>query len=226
MSTNQQMIRIRTRKLGLLITDARLSAHKEPADCADALGIPLEQYLRFEKGEEALCLPELEALAYFLNVPLEHFWGHQSLTAQPAIKPPEQIQRLTQIRNRMIGTSLRITRTGKNVPVKDLADACGLSETDLRAYEQGERALPLPVLEALARELDLRVESFFDQHGPIGAWRAQQQAMQKFLELSPDMQSFVCKSVNRPYLELAMRLSELNVDKLRSVAEGLLEITY
>lgn len=226
MSTNQQMIRIRSRKLGLLMTDARLAAHKEPAECADALGIPLEQYLRFEKGDVAPCLPELEALGYFLNIPLEHFWGHQSLTSQPAIKPPEQIQRLAQIRNRMIGTTLRIARSGKNIPIKDLAEACGLSEAELRAYEQGERPLPLPVLEAIARELDLRIESFFDQHGPIGVWRTQQQALQKFLELTPEMQSFVCKSVNRPYLELAMRLSELNVEKLRSVAEGLLEITY
>jgi hypothetical protein len=48
----------------------------------------------------------------------------------------------------------------------------------------------------------------------------------KFLELPPEIQQFVCKPVNRPYLELAMRLSELNAEKLRAVAEVLLEITY
>jgi hypothetical protein len=40
-----------------------------------------------------------------------------------------------------------------------------------------------------------------------------------------DLQTFVSKPINRPYLELAQRLSEMSVDKLRSVAEGLLEIT-
>jgi hypothetical protein len=29
-----------------------------------------------------------------------------------------------------------------------------------------------------------------------------------------------------PYIELALRMSNLNVDKLRTVAEGILEITY
>jgi hypothetical protein len=32
--------------------------------------------------------------------------------------------------------------------------------------------------------------------------------------------------VNRPYLELAMKLSSMSRDKLRSVAEDLLDITY
>jgi hypothetical protein len=32
--------------------------------------------------------------------------------------------------------------------------------------------------------------------------------------------------VNLPYIHLAIRLSDLSVEKLRSVAEGLLEITY
>jgi len=41
-----------------------------------------------------------------------------------------------------------------------------------------------------------------------------------------EMQVFVSKPINRPYLELAIRLSEMSVDRLRSVAEGLLEITY
>ena len=37
---------------------------------------------------------------------------------------------------------------------------------------------------------------------------------------------FVCKPVNRPYLELAMKLSGMSTDKLRSVAEDLLDITF
>ena len=54
----------------------------------------------------------------------------------------------------------------------------------------------------------------------------QQEKTQVFLELPPDLQSFVCKPVNRPYLDIALKLSELPVDKLRILAESLLEITY
>jgi hypothetical protein len=49
--------------------------------------------------------------------------------------------------------------------------------------------------------------------------------MQNFAELSPELQDFLSKPINRPYLELAQRLSEMDVEKLRAVAEGLLEIT-
>jgi hypothetical protein len=49
--------------------------------------------------------------------------------------------------------------------------------------------------------------------------------VEKFLELPDDLQAFLTQPVNRPYLELAVRLSEMSRDKLRSVAEGLLDIT-
>jgi hypothetical protein len=49
--------------------------------------------------------------------------------------------------------------------------------------------------------------------------------MQHFAELSPELQDFISKPINRPYLEIAQRLGEMSVEKLRAVAEGLLEIT-
>jgi hypothetical protein len=49
--------------------------------------------------------------------------------------------------------------------------------------------------------------------------------MQHFDDLPPDLQDFISKPINRPFLEIAQRLSGLSVEKLRAVAEGLLEIT-
>jgi len=45
------------------------------------------------------------------------------------------------------------------------------------------------------------------------------------MKLSPEMRSFVCSPVNQPYLELARNLSQLSADRLRAVAEALLDIT-
>jgi len=59
----------------------------------------------------------------------------------------------------------------------------------------------------------------------VGKWITQQAVVREVLELPPDLQAFVCLPVNRPYIELARRLSEMSVEKLRAVAEGLLEIT-
>jgi hypothetical protein len=52
-----------------------------------------------------------------------------------------------------------------------------------------------------------------------------EEAIQNFLDLPMEMRQFVALPVNRPYLELAMKLSSMSKDKLRSVAEDLLDIT-
>jgi hypothetical protein len=89
-----------------------------------------------------------------------------------------------------------------------------------------ERPIPLPELEGLVALLGGQIETIFDQTGPIGQWMTQQKAVQDFLQMPSELQSFVSKPVNRPYLELAMKLSSMSTDKLRSVAEDLLEITF
>jgi hypothetical protein len=90
----------------------------------------------------------------------------------------------------------------------------------------GERPIPLPELEILITTLGGRIEIFFDRHGPIGQWMLSEEAMQHFLEMPTELREFVALPVNRPYLELAMKLSNMSRDKLRSVAEDLLDITY
>ena len=69
------------------------------------------------------------------------------------------------------------------------------------------------------------IYEFQDRHSPAGHWFFEQQATQEFSKLPIELQGFVCKPINRPYLELAVRLSEMSVEKLRGLAEGLLEIT-
>jgi hypothetical protein len=55
---------------------------------------------------------------------------------------------------------------------------------------------------------------------------SQQEAIQHFLELPLELQAFVSQPINKPYLELARKLSDMSTDKLRSVAEDLLDITF
>ena len=47
----------------------------------------------------------------------------------------------------------------------------------------------------------------------------------QFGRMAPDVRDFVTQPVNEPYLRLAMRMSQLSAERLRSIAEGLLEIT-
>jgi hypothetical protein len=53
----------------------------------------------------------------------------------------------------------------------------------------------------------------------------QQRAIQQFLDMPVELQNFVCQPINRPYLDLARKLSDMSTNKLRSVAEDLLDIT-
>jgi len=228
MNNPQQIKNLRSRKLGVLIYDARMAARRSIEECAGLLGISADQYQSYERGQQALSLPDLEALAYYFDIPLEHFWSHQSLSENESHKKAdlEHNIRLRQLRDKMIGARLRLARNQANLSPHQMAERTGLPEQQIKQFELGEVSIPLTDLEILARVLDTRVEEFFDSHGPIGNWRAQKLTINKFKELVPELQDFVCMPVNRPYLELAMRLSQLSVEKLRSVAEGLLEITY
>lgn len=133
--------------------------------------------------------------------------------------------RLISLRHRIIGALLRQERTNANISLRLISNETGISQARLKAYELGIRPIPLPELEQILTVVGSRIETFFDQSGPIGEWMSSQAAMQKFLDLPKDLQDFVCQPVNRPYLELSMKLSSMSKDKLRSVAEGLLDIT-
>jgi hypothetical protein len=112
-----------------------------------------------------------------------------------------------------------------SLSMKAVSDESGISTRKLKKYEMGERPIPLPELEVLLNILGGRIETFFDQGGPVGLWITQQKAIQQFLDMPVELQNFVCQPVNRPYLDLARKLSEMSTDKLRSVAEDLLDIT-
>lgn len=222
----RQFVQIRTKKLALLMFDARKAQRRTEKECAEAMGVSPEMYQAFERGEASPGLPQLEMLALYMNLPVEHFWGKQALSEMEAPQPLVEKERLVSLRNRMIGAQLRLARNTANFSYKEMHERTGIGEDELRAYETGETAVPVPVLESLCAIFDIPIERFYDQHGPIGRWRNQQGSVQHFLELPPEIQQFVSKPVNKPYLDLAMRLSELNAEKLRAVAEVLLEITY
>lgn len=222
--TNAQ-ITIREKKLGLLIRDARVAERRSIKECADAIGVKPGIFRAYEEGRRSPSLPELEALVYFLKLPIAQFWGSETISDAPEPMTIEDITRLINLRQRMIGALLRQERTRVNMSIRHLASETGISQSRLKAYELGERPVTVPELESILAVMGGRIENFFDQSGPVGDWMNSQRAMQKFRDLPAELQDFVCQPVNRPYLELAMKLSSMSRDKLRSVAEGLLDIT-
>ena len=221
---NNAQITLREKKLGLLIRDARMAERRSIKECADAIGAQVGLFRAYEEGRRSPSLPELEALVFYLKLPITQFWGKEirsDLVQGEAVEPT----RLIKLRQRMIGALLRQERNNVNMSIRHLSTETGISQARLKTYELGERAIPVPELESILTVMGSRIDVFFDQNGPIGQWLISQRAIQKFLELSDEMQNFVCQPVNRPYIELAMKLSDLSREKLRAVAEGLLDIT-
>lgn len=225
MATKSQ-IAIRSKTLGLLIRDARTTARRSVTECAQAVGVKPGLFRAYEEGRKAPSLPELEALVYFLDLPIDHFWSKEIKSGKPLPHENLDLPKLLAVRQRKIGALLRQERMNASISIRNLAHETGISGARIKAYELGERPMPLPELEALVKSLGGRVESFFDRTGPIGQWLMNEEAIRDFLELPLELRQFVAMPVNRPYLELAMKLSNMSRDKLRSVAEDILDITF
>lgn len=227
MSHRTDALAMRAKILGVLLKDARLTAGKSLKECADVLHSPVSTYTAYELGHKSPSLPELEILAFFLDTPLSHFWGNQVLTEaeknDPAQLPKDEITRL---RDRIIGAQLRQARTNAKLRLKDLASEIGISSGRLSAYEFGDKTIPLPELEAIVARLGLSVEDLRETHGPVGEWESTRRAFERFQKLPPDLREFFTQPANESYLHLAYHLSQLSSDRLRGVAEALLDITY
>lgn len=218
-------ITIRTKKLGVLIRDARTAARRSIKECADAIGTNPGIFRAYEEGRKAPSLPELETLVYYLDLHIDHFWSREIKSNAPLPIETLDLSKLTAVRQRKIGAMLRQERMNASISIRGIAEETGISGARIKAYELGERPIPLPELEVLISTLGGRIESFIDRSGPIGQWLTNEEAIQNFLELPETLRQFVALPVNRPYLELAMKLSSMSKDKLRSVAEDLLDIT-
>src|SRR5690606_26329659 len=147
--------------------------------CAQALGIRKSVFRDYEEGLKAPSLPELEILVYFLDLPIDHFWSREIKSEDPARTDRLDLQRLMAVRQRKIGALLRQERLKSSISIRNLANQTGIASSRIKAYELGERPIPLPELEVLVRTLGGRIESFFDRHGPVGQWMISEESVQQ-----------------------------------------------
>lgn len=219
--SQEQATQIRGKILGVLLRDARLAAGKSMKEIGDVIGVSSSTISSIEQGSNSPSLPELELLAFYLRVPINHFWSEQIVSEEP--HPAENIEtdRLLGQRHRTIGAMLRQARSEKSLSQKDLSQRTEISTSRIRRYESGETPVPLPELEQLAASLGYGIEAFTDTSGPVGDWIATQKAEHELGELPRSLKEFIANPSNRSYLEIAQRLSEVSAEKLRSLAQAL-----
>lgn len=225
MTVQDKAVILRRKKLGVLLCDARLAARRSPEECAAAMGVSLADYLAFEDGTASPTLPQIELLSYLLRVPLEHFWENKAISENNSASKALDPSTILPSRQKMIGSIIRQSREQAHISVSEMADKLNMDPAEVLAAENGEKELDLVTLEKIAAELNRRIDDFIDPSGPAGSWQAELKTIEKIKELSPELQEFLLKQVNQPYLDLARHLSELSTEKLRAIAEGILEIT-
>ncbi|WP_420629484.1 helix-turn-helix domain-containing protein [Candidatus Leptofilum sp.] len=213
----------RAKMLGGLIEKAREHFGRTKKECAAVLGVKPAEYSKIESGAYSVSLPQLEALALFLNIPMGYFWGSEPLKSEDEL----DFANLIALRHRVIGVLLSQQRLRSRQSLADLAETLDMDEALLKSYEMGEEPIPYLHLEQICRQLDVSVNYFLDDvHGPLGRHEAKQKLERQFQRMAPDMQAFLINPVNVSYLDTAKKLSEMDVAQLRQVAESLLEITY
>jgi transcriptional regulator with XRE-family HTH domain len=224
---SQEVILTRNKIIGVLLRDARLRAKLSVQECAQAIFCDPQLISRAEEGSKGLSLPQLEILAHVLQVPLSYFLGEGELPAagdEPQLPPYADI---ITIRRKIIGVMLRQARLEADRTEDQVAATLGYTPDRLTQVELGEAQITLVELEALAKTLSVPFESLIAEDVMPALPEEDQELDLAMLEhLSPDIQSFILKPINTPYLQIAMNLSEMPADTLRQIASGLLEITY
>jgi transcriptional regulator with XRE-family HTH domain len=221
--TDPNDVAVRSKTLGAVMRNARKARGKSQKETAALIGVSSGMLSSYERGLKMISLPELELLALTLEFPLKYFLDPDpDVTFQKTVVNPEM---LLTLRRRIIGAQLRAHRMEIGLSIRKLAKQTGLPASRISAYERGLRKIPLNDLESLAQALGHYLEEYIADDGPIAERETNLQVLELFSNLPPDLRDFLSKPINEPYLRLAKQLSELSVEKLRTVAEGLLEIT-
>jgi transcriptional regulator with XRE-family HTH domain len=219
---------IRNKIVGALVRRARLQAGMTQSECAEVLGISRSAFARYERGDRGVSLPQLEVLAYVLDVPLHALWNEDSeLTGRAVDADVLPLDRIQQLRTKIIAVQLRKARESVGLSVEDLARTLDCPERVMTEYELGKREMSVAELESAARECGLILEDLInDDTRPVSEAERERKVLARVAELPPEVREFVLNPTNDLYLRIGMKLNSLDADTLRRIAETILDITY
>ena len=216
--------RLRGKMLGVLLRDSRINAARSLEDCARMLNVPPHEVEAWELGQAVPSLPQLEILAYYLDVPVSQFWSLNTLGDDPIGRVDAQSEYM-KLRTRMIGALLRQAREDARLTVGQVAEGTNLPIETVATYESGEVSIPMHELTVLASTVQKNIPYFLETSSHIGRLLANREDWKHFTELPKDLREFAANPTNIGFIELAYMLSKMPTDKLRKIGESMLEIT-
>lgn len=217
---------IRQKIIGVLLRQARQEAGKSLKECGQVLRLSSSVISAIEHGKRGISLPEIELLAYYLEVPLEQLLDGETGSARTPIEELPGAE-ILELRHRIIGALLRQARQAMDFSRAEMATQVGLPQSRLAQYERGQKPIPVVELEALATVLAVPLTHFLDEQvGSVGEQQRLERDWRQFGKLPSDVRAFVLEPANLSYLQLAMSLSAVPAHGLRDIAASLLEITF
>lgn len=214
---------IRAKILGVLVRDARIHAGRSIEESSRVLGVSTELFEKIENGLELPDMPFLEALSMYLNVSFERFWGDQTLGGFPV----GDFEELMTQRRASLATQVKTLRESAEKSVAEVAKSAAFEEAHLAGLEDG--SIPITVFEAekIANALSLSMWELQDKdkEGALHNHEELQKLMKQIRNMPEDMRAFIVQPVNQPYLQMAMKLSKMEVNRMRDFAADILEIT-
>jgi len=218
---------IRNRIVGILVKRARLGAGKSQRDCAEFLDCSPFTFSQFEQGRRGLSMPQLEALAFFLDVPAASLWDDGYTHPEAATPETLPLNQMMLLRRKMLAVQFRQCRQAADLTQRELGQVLGCSAHIISQYERGRRDIPLAELELAAEQCTKRIADFVDEETiPLSPAERDRQTLARLNELDPDVRDFVLNPTNALYLRIALLLSAMKADSLRQIAETILDITY
>jgi transcriptional regulator with XRE-family HTH domain len=221
---HDEAFRIRARMIGVLLRDARVSALRSQEDCARMLHTTVEEIEAWETGEYSPSMPQIELLAYYLDVPVSHFWGMRTLQGSERDVAGAQTDYLS-LRDRMIGALLRHAMQEAGMSVDDLAAASHIDAGTIIVYQYGDLAIPVHELTVLADAVGKNLTYFLEQSSYIGRLLNMREKWHHFAELPDDLREFAANPLNIGFIEVAAMLAQMPADKLRRLGRSVLDIT-
>jgi len=203
---------------------AREASGKTMKECSTLLDIPASRLKNYEAGKYIPSLPEIEALSFLYRIPVHMFFEPDAI--KNLIHSPEstQIQRLVEIRQRIISTRVHLAREKAEISIKQFSQTTSIPASRIKRYEKGTSPITLDDLQKIVNALDLDLDEFFDHNSPLGSWQNDQSKNITFEDLPDELKEFVVDSSNLNYLYTARDLSKIGVENLNNLSNSLTEL--
>ena len=201
------------------IKKSRESRARLVKECAAILGVSSARYLQYESGKTVPALPELEALSYYLQIPLSALLSETSAFGYPLEQ--NSVKQYLEIRKKIIAAQLKLKREELEYTDLEVAKKSGINISRFRKFESGETSLTLIELERLVEALGLSLKDVEDKSSSIGLWQETQDQLQTLVSLLPEVKNVLAQPDIKEKLDLIRKLEKLTKEELEEIRDAL-----